>query len=212
MHESRRVLRLELEGRWSAEELGGALVSLSDLYDLRLFLELLHEDLMEWQRYFPELQGLPSIRWRRLSRRPHWTWFPWWPGPPTLDEAHLSRLPEVIEPEERLKVRRIEYGSPGVTDLIGIGEVVGHVKDFTLKLIERRDSRRSRELSDERAALENDRLRIENARNFVALGRDLGYSQTELRELAHYVDGKQEPLARLIEGGKLLDVSSPEQD
>ena len=99
------------------------------------------------------------------------------------------------------------YASPGATDLAGVGTVVGHIKDFILKLIERRDSRRKRELDKERAALENDRIRLENARSFVALGRDLGYSETDLRRLILYVDGKQGTLVSLIEQRKLVGVS-----
>jgi hypothetical protein len=131
-------------------------------------------------------------------------------APPVLDEAQLSRLSRLFEPEERLEVRRISYASPGFTDLAGVGTVVGHIKDFIIKLIERRDSRRQRELNDERAALENDRIRLENARNFVALGRDLGYSETDLRLLAAHVDKKQEPLVRLIQQQKLRGVSTPD--
>jgi len=85
--------------------------------------------------------------------------------------------------------------------------VVGHIKDFILKLIERRDSRRKRELDEERAALENDLIRLENARSFVALGRELGYSETDLRRLILYVDGKQDTLVRFIEQRKLAGVS-----
>ena len=59
---------------------------------------------------------------------------PGFPGrlPPVLDEAQLSRLSQLLEPEERLKVRCISYASPGATDLAGIGTVIGHIKDFIL--------------------------------------------------------------------------------
>jgi len=138
-------------------------------------------------------------------------WNPMFGGvPPVLDEAQLSRLFRFLEPEERLEVRRISYASPGFSDLVGIGTVVGHIKEFILKLGERRDSRRHRELDEERAALENDRIRLENARNLVALGRDLGYTEMDLRLLVADVDRKQEPLIRLIEQQKLRGVSTPD--
>ncbi len=44
MDESQEFVRLELDGRWSAEEVGRALICLSELYNLRLFLELLREE------------------------------------------------------------------------------------------------------------------------------------------------------------------------
>jgi hypothetical protein len=208
MDRSVQILRLELEGKWSAEELGQTLISISNLYDLRFFLELLREDQRDWEHFYEELRHFAPFRHRWRERLLYWGPRPWGfgllsPFPPVLDDAQLSRLWQLLDPEERLAVRRINYASPGATDLAGIGTVVGHIKDFILKLIERRDSTRKRQLDEEKAALENDRIRLENARNLVALGRDLGYSESDLRRLVLYVDGKQGTLVPLIEQRKL---------
>lgn len=64
MERSVQILRLELEGKWSADELGEALVSISNLYDLRFFLELLHEDQEDWVRFYEELMRFPPFRRR----------------------------------------------------------------------------------------------------------------------------------------------------
>src|SRR5208283_3702640 len=213
MDGSIEVMRIEMDGRWSAAEFGQALINISDLYDIRLFLELLREDQRDLERFYEEFMHFGPFRHR--WRRRFWGAAPWGPGPslgmlPLLDETQLSHLRRLFEPEERLEVRRVSYASPGLADLAGIGAVVGHVKDLVIKLVDRRDTQRQRELSDERAALENDRIRLENARNFVALGRDLGYSDRELRLLVAQVDKKQEPLVRLIEQQKLRGVSTPD--
>ena len=76
-----------------------------------------------------------------------------------------------------------------------------------MKLIDRKDTRRERELNDERKAVEIDRIRIENARNYVALGKDLGYSETEMRKLVAHVDEKQDTLIRLVDQKKLTGAS-----
>jgi len=216
MNQSIELLRLEMDGRWSAEDLGHALRDLSDLYDLRLFLESLRDDQRDWEHFYEELMHFPPFRhrWRRKfsTSNPFLCPPPGFGGaalPPILDEAHLSRLRRLFEAEERLEVRRVRYASPGITDLAGFGTIIGHLKDFLLKLIERRDTQHQRELSDERASLENDRIRLENARNFVALGRDLGYSETDLRFLVAHVDGKQDSLVRLIDQQKLRSVTTP---
>ena len=96
----------------------------------------------------------------------------------------------------------MSYAPPGASDLAGIGVIVGHVKDFMIKLIDRHDTRRQRELNDERAAVEIERMRIENARSFVALGRELGFSESEMRKLAAHVDDKQEELIKLVDQKK----------
>lgn len=214
MDTSIRLVRLNFDGRWSADELGQTLLSLSDLYDLRLFLEYLREDHRDWELFCDELMHFPPFRHRWKRQLSAWRTLPWAPAfggvPPVIDDAQLSRLSRLFAPEERLEVRRIRYASPGFSDLAGVGVVIGHIKEFILKLVERRDSRRQRELNEERASLENDRIRLENARSFVALGRDLGYSESDLRFLMAHVDRKQEPLIRLIEQQKLQGVSSPE--
>jgi hypothetical protein len=106
-----------------------------------------------------------------------------------------------------LQVRRVSYASPGSVDLVGIGAVVGHLKDFVLRMIERHDTKRHRELSDEREALENERLRLENGRTFVTLARDLGYPDAEIRQMVAYVDQRHEPLVQAIEAGRIRSIS-----
>jgi len=68
MERSTQILRLEINGRWSTEDLGQALVSVSDLYNLRLFLELLREDQREWELFYEELRHFPPLRhrWRKF--------------------------------------------------------------------------------------------------------------------------------------------------
>jgi hypothetical protein len=90
-----------------------------------------------------------------------------------------------------------------LTDVAGIGVIVGHLKDFVLKIIDRADSRRSRQLADDRSFLENQRLAIENAQAFAALASDLGYSEAEKRRLILDVDARQNIIAALVDEGKI---------
>ncbi len=93
-----------------------------------------------------------------------------------------------------------------MSDMTGIGTVVGHITDFILKLLERYDTRRERELKNERADLDNQRIRIEIARELASLCREAGYSESDHRVLTAFVDGKQEPLIRLISQGKITGI------
>ena len=118
----------------------------------------------------------------------------------------LAKLSSIVYPHEELKVRRIEYASPGFKDLAGLGEIVGHIKDFTLRFIEFFGSRKERELKNQEIELKNQSLRIENAQKFVSLAKECGFEQYELRKLVYLVDEKQEPLISLIVDGKLQNV------
>lgn len=210
MNRTIQVLRLEMEGRWYADELGSAACALSDLYNLRFCLELMFEDLRDWEIFYDELLHFPPFRkrWRRKVMRRQLMPDPFLPlAAMPFDISQLSRLRDYLEPDERLEIRRLDYASPGVSDLAGIGVIVGHVKDFVNKLIDRRDTQRQRDLNDEKLAVEIERMRIENARNFVALGRELGFSDAEIRKLVAQVDDRQEILIKLVDQKKLTGVS-----
>ena len=212
MDESPKILRLELDGRWTADEFGTVLINLADLYSLRLILEILNEESKTWSRHYPKFwDELPRIR-QRLPSDPYLFPFSYWPTLPSLDETFTSRASQFIGPRSRLMVRRVEYASPGLADLAGIGAIVGHLKDFVLKLIERHDTKRSRELADEKAEIENQAARIQNAKEFVALAKSLGYANSEIRDLVRSIDDKQEPIVHLISEQKLIGASLEDAD
>ncbi len=66
-----QMLRLNMEGRWLAEELGCCVSDLTALYDLRMCLELMREDETDWELFFDEYQARPISELRqRLSPAP----------------------------------------------------------------------------------------------------------------------------------------------
>jgi hypothetical protein len=206
MDESRRVIRFKVDGRWTASEFAELFKSLSDLYSLGFLLEVVAQEVRDLERFYDEVTGRPARFRKTRMRRRSWP-LVGIPNPPSLDEILFGDLSTLLHPDEQLAVYRLRYGSPGFGDFAGIGEAVGHVKDFTLKLIERHDSKRHRQLQDEDLAADIQRKRIENARAFVALAREAGYSDVDLRRLIQYVDKKQDVLVDLVEDRKLLGVA-----
>jgi hypothetical protein len=118
----------------------------------------------------------------------------------------VTELTKLLYPEEQLQVTRVQYGSPGFKDLTGAAEIVGHVKDFLLHIFDYCGNSRARHIKDDEGELRNTALRIANVRQYVQLGRELGYGDAELRELARYADDRQETFVGLIESGKLTAV------
>lgn len=199
-----------MNGRWSAHEFGQAFSAISDLYDLRFVLEVMRDEQREWENFYEEFFHFGPLRKQWKLRARSRQIFPglYFPNQSVqLDTSRLDLLHEFLEPSERLEVRKLSYASPGVSDLAGVGTIIGHLKDFVLKLIERRDAKRQRDMNVEKTAVEIEAMRIENARNFVALGRDLGFSKLEMRKLISHADDKQEVLINLIEQKKLTGVS-----
>ena len=211
MDDSQKSLRLRISGEWTARDFSDLFSSLSNLYEIRFALELVAQDLRDIEFLLEDGYLLrprpPSRRYRRLLR----AGFPFVPSPgtaqiPLSDEKALTELRSIISSEEALYVQKVKFASPGSVDLVGLGAVMGHIKDLIFKFVDRNDTKQSRHLEDERRALENERLRIENAREFVALAKDCGYSEIEIRKLVSRVDDIQDPIERLAAQHKLRDV------
>ncbi len=208
MDKTSYVLRLEIAGAWSAFDFGQLLSDISELYSLRLLFEILQDDYRELDRFAYEISPFPSARRRLLYR--------YLAGLPTgfgfagalfpIDEQGLSRLSELLDQNERITIRELQYASPGFADLTGIGTAARSVFDFIRWVVEFRDAKASRAHDDERKSLENDAMRIRNARDFLAGVRELGTTETEFRRLVHLVDAKQEALLRAVEDGRLVNV------
>jgi len=217
MNETVRLMRLDIEGRWSTHELGQVLLSVTDLYNLRLVLEVLQDDWRDLDEMWHEMMHFPPFR-RRWKRRsgpmPPPFMFNAYPWMPTLpgDSADLLRMARVVYPGEALEIRRIRYESPGITDIAGIGVIVGHVKDFILRIFEYRSQRQQRDLDSSHREAEITAMRIENARNLVSLAEQCGYDRSELRKLVGFVDTKQEVIIQVVDQAKLMGARLLESD
>lgn len=215
MNEQIDTLRLEIDGRWSVEEMAKSLTHLRDLYSLRLVIQLVYEDWKDWDSYYKEFFPPFSSRMRGVTRRlrgqSRFGYSPMMGGTSALDPSNLSEISELLYPQEQLMIQRIEYGSPGVADIGGLGVIVGHVKDLILKLIERRDSKRQRHLENEERELRNQQYRIENANRLVQLARECGYSEPQMRSIVKFVDERQQTFIDLVDAGKIKSISLPSE-
>ncbi|HYX71480.1 MAG TPA: hypothetical protein VE732_01810 [Nitrososphaera sp.] len=171
MDRTRSIIRFNIEGKWSTEEMGTFFLDLDDLYMLLESLEA---------AYFRIPSG-PRGRFKR-------------------DLRSISKQLKGFNPgAEFLRIVQIQYGSPGIQDIAGVGVIVGHVKDFILKIIENVSSRRERELR-------NTELEIENARRFLQLRRDYNLTEEELIYLIQEINTRQRNIEQLIRENKLISV------
>lgn len=207
MDTQERIMRCQIEGSWTAKDMADSLLSMRDLYNIRLGLQIIYEDYRDIDEFLFELHHFkPFRRLQRKELAPFLYQFLFSGYFKPIDPDQLNRIANLVYPYEELKVRRIEYASPGFKDLAGFGEIVGHLKDFILKLVEYHGDKRKRELNNEEQELKNQALRIENARKYVSLARECGFEERELRKLVILVDEKQEPLITLIGNGKIQSV------
>jgi hypothetical protein len=144
-------------------------VLLSDLallYDIRAGLTIGD------RRFRKELHWW--VRESRYDPRRRPPWGEPWPWPPFRPHA------------EPLQIERIQYASPGLVDVAGIGKVVEQLRLFLEKLIDLKAKRKREDLENE--ALEEDikAKRMENARSFIRLvgeSRELNLGEEDVDAL-----------------------------
>ena len=207
MNDSTKIMRLEIDGQWTADDMINSIKAVQDLYNLRLILQFEYEEWLEWREFYHELKFFPPFRKRMQARlffeREN---FPSCKTIIPLSEDELSRVSELCYPNEVLNIRRIKYGSKGIKDLAGIGEIIGHVKDFILELIHIRKDKEKRSLENEERKLKNQHLQLENAQKYVELAKSIGLKKSEIRQLVRLADNKQDKLVDLIDEGKIYGV------
>ena len=149
------MLRIEISGEWTACEFARSFDSLNQLYSLAALLHVENVLLHEFEEYardavfdMPPFSTRGYRRLRRLYREriaPVEAW-----SVPFINVAKPEESFQLLELSERMWVKRVEFASPGFKDLVGIGEVVGQLKDFVFKLIDLFTSHRKRKLEKAR--------------------------------------------------------------
>jgi len=217
MNTEPQSLRLEMDGSWECPDLGRMCLHIEDIYNLRLVLQFMLEDVKEWQDELRENPDFFFLR-RKMARALRiGAYSPITEAIPLstlLDPLQLRRLAAILGSSGPLRIRRIEYASPGFTDLTGVGQIVGHLKDFLVQLIEicRPSSREQRQLENRQREVDIRQREISNAREVVALAKDIGLSETEIQRMVLWMDDRQETFIQLINEGKLTGVRLIEHD
>lgn len=191
LFDTRQIIRINISDDWSASDIATFLHELDYLYNLGLRI----------------VAAATSDKNERQVEM--WT-----------EKSLLAEHIKKQFPQAELEVCQIHYSSPGFTDLAGMGTVIGHIKDFLLRLIDYRVSSRRRTLEEEQMAadnakknlenetlmLKNVQLRLENARQFLELAKANGFTEEEIKKLIPPIDKAQETLVRLVSEGRIETV------
>jgi len=164
-----RVIRFRIDGRWSVLDMGQFFRDLNDLAILSV-----------------------SLRIPQLRERFHETAF-------TESEVYFKWVRGIVGYRRLLEIKRIQFGSPGFQDIAGAGVIIGHIKDFILRIIETvRDKEQHR--------LTTRKMELENVKVFIELASEYGLTPDELNYLIAQVNRKQQNIEYLIVEDKLVSV------
>ncbi len=206
------MLRLEIEGAWEPQDFIEILQAVESMY-----YKLSIHNLYRPKRplfYIGELDYFHRIA---LSERSYEF------ALDTMNGRLLERARYESSSFERLKVRRMEYASPGAIDLLGIGIVCEAIANSIGRMVVYYNEAHLRRERDEQATLETERkrievekeretlraLKIENGRNALKLMDDYGEDYEVLIPL---LVRDQDALSQRIAEGKLISAKTSKND
>lgn len=106
-----------------------------------------------------------------------------------------------------LKVTQVSYSSPGWADFLGAGEVMGHLKDFVLGIIDRILERKDRALDRQLRSVEIEAAALENYSKRLEI-MDKTFDLTERTDLT---DGqRQQLLTSMVQSMRVLGKAAAE--
>jgi hypothetical protein len=209
-----KVLRIEIEQAWHASDFQGVFDAVSELYDICAVLEIWSSgepigdyDYFEFE---PELLWLLARRGPRKGRMPRFF------SPAEIVESpnrqlllESERFQELYKP---LLVKKIQFASPGLINLKGLGEPIKHLCKFGEFLIRHFSERNLRAAKVDGEKLRNDRLRMQNTRYLLDTAARHRLPPSEILRLGQRIENKQNKMIELIESGQITDIGINENE
>ena len=192
------MLRIEIDGNWEPEDFIEVLQSIESLY---------YKASISGTYYYPGLHF-----WRSPERSTDFNQF--------LEQVNVWLLAEArlfATPSSRLRVHRIEYGSPGSLDFLGAARIVEVLVDAVFRGIEFYADRHIKVERRDQATLETETARenlrtleLENARRIIELRED--FPDAWKHEFAALAVKDQDQIFARIAEGKIVGVSSEDNE
>jgi hypothetical protein len=184
------ILQVAIDERWTAIEMSDCIQEIAFLYDVRLFLESVDK----WMSLSPngriELVLPPDAA---IPPRDSY--------PILFRVEDYHRFSSFYFPQHVLQIARIQYGSPGVKDFLGLAAILKEVRLFFQFFFDGKERKRK--------ALANDAMRIDNARKFLQLRVEHAEAEQKIaaiERLTELVDDKTRAVRKLIDSGKIRGV------
>jgi hypothetical protein len=211
-------LVISIAGRWAASEFSAELSAIEYFY----ISEVIFSDLE--RRYAPDFAYMSLEHrsvWRLLRMRYFYSL-----GAAlkrlsmSTDERTLMLLsrgatPEIIArftvpgvPIGTLQVSKLEYSSPGLQDLAGVGKIIKEVRIFIKYLMDRSQRREEHEAKMERQRVDNETKHIQNQERALRLLQRAGYTKKQIRAIMEQRARQQRIIEDLIDAGKITQVAS----
>ena len=211
------MLHVQIEGEWSALDFSDYFAAIDKTYSVLALVEVERRSAREMERFYRDaIEFSPKefqyARRFMFLRGPNSLGHPGFAGGTLLDVSAYKDPGALLDDDEKLKVRRCNYASPGATDFTGMGQALGHVKDVLLKCVEVCMGRRERNLKNDILEQQRDAEVLKNVRERLSILKSLGYTDVQCRQVLAEVSPAVAKLEALASRGLLVDASSESSD
>ncbi len=112
-----------------------------------------------------------------------------------------------------LKLVRIKYSSPGFGDILGAGEIIGHLKEVLFKVIDIYRTKEKNKLENEllkseiqKKLIENELLKLQRVKEQISILKELEIENTDIKNSLAYEVSNLANIAMLVGNKKLKEI------
>lgn len=180
------TLRVRITGRWSVTELTQFLLGIQFIYDLVLLSDEANS------RPHRERFIARSLRAAVTAEAP----------------AHMLHEVTVDVTRTPLVIRAINYSSPGIADVSGLGKALEQIRKFITDILDRYIQREDRKIARQIAREELRARRIRNAELLVDLFGKVGLAEDVKFSLRAEVGSLDAMIDDLVAEGKIISIET----
>lgn len=211
------MLHVQIEGDWSALDFADYFAALNHTHNVFALVEVERRSAREMERFYRDAFEFGPKEFRyaprfMFLRGVHGLGYPGGTFGGLLDPSAYRDPAALLEPDERLSVRRCHYASPGATDFTGLGQALGHVKDIILKCVDVCTTRRERNLKNDILEQQRDGEVLKNVKERLSILKSLGYTDSQCRQVLAEVSPAVAKLEDLARRGLVINASSQDGD
>ncbi len=166
-----KILRINLDGKWSSSDFSKMFDSLTLLY--QLFVELESIDYLDSQLYKAQpksyiSENIINLNGKLFKKLKFEDTFENAKAFDKLTGFYLSQFSTKIDD---LEIKQIKFASPGFSDVVGLGKIIENMMDLIKHYIPNRNQK-----------LENESLELDIIEKKIRMLNSIGYSEKEIRK------------------------------
>lgn len=113
-------------------------------------------------------------------------------------EESWNGMPGMLRAPRSLRLRKVQYSSPGFTDIAGLGQVLGHVKDLLVRIIDFYAAKRKQQIETKILEQELEAARLKNLFERARFLKEIGYTDEDRRRLLSEAAVQIKTIERLV--------------